>query len=198
MIFTPLIDHLIESLRVLPGVGAKSAQRMAFHLLERSRQGGTELAKALEQAMTEVRRCKDCWTFCESDVCKICHNPNREKQLLCVVESPADLLAVEQTAHYKGLYFVLMGRLSPISGVSPEDIGIPKLIQHVRGAGIKELILALSPTVEGEATSHYIAERVREMGILVTKIAQGVPLGEELEFVDSGTLAHALNGRRPV
>lgn len=198
MTFTPLIDQLIESLRCLPGVGAKSAQRMAFYLLERERESGLKLAESLQQAMIKVGHCQSCWTLSEETLCKICSSTHRDKHLLCVVESPADVSAIEQTAHYRGLYFVLMGHLSPIEGIKPEDIGVPKLLERIKQGEVKELIFALSPTAEGEATSHYIAGTVAGMDLLLTKLAQGVPFGEVLEFVDGGTLAYALTSRRPV
>ncbi len=196
MSFSPLIDQLIEALRCLPGVGPKSAQRMAFHLLERNREGALTLAQLLEAAMEHVQRCKTCRILCEVDECTICANPGRDRSKICVVESPADVLALEQTALFRGVYFVLSGHLSPIDGIGPSDIGIDRLVERVAQEGISELIMATNPTVEGEATAHYIADQVGDTGVVVTRIAHGVPLGGELEYVDGGTLAHALEGRR--
>jgi recombination protein RecR len=198
MKFSPLIDQLIDSLRCLPGVGPKSAQRMAFHLLERNREGGQRMAQALQKALAEVGHCRDCHTFSELVQCGICADPRRDPHILCVVESPADVMALEQAGSYRGRYFVLMGHLSPIDGVGPEEIGVDRLLERVRGQEIKEVILATNPTVEGEATAFYITEQVRAQGVIVSRIAHGVPLGGELGYVDSGTLAHALSGRRVV
>jgi recombination protein RecR len=196
MSFSPLIDKLIDALRVLPGVGPKSAQRMAFHLLERHRPGAMKLSAALVAAMENVTHCSDCRTFTEQTLCTICADTRRDKQLICVVESPADVLAFEQAAGYRGHYFVLMGHLSPIDGIGPADIGIDKLMQLVQQREATEVILATNPTVEGEATAFYITQQCKQLGVAVSRIAHGVPLGGELEYVDSGTLAHALNGRR--
>lgn len=198
MKFSPLIDQLVQALRCLPGVGPKSAQRMAFHLLERNREGGLRLAEMLQQALEQVGHCHACHTLSELELCPICSDPRRDQQTLCVVESPADVLALEQAASYRGVYFVLMGHLSPIDGIGPGDIGVDHLLQRVRDQHMKEVILATNPTVEGEATAYYIAEQVRAQGVAVSRIAHGVPLGGELEYVDSGTLAHALSGRRAV
>mgnify|MGYP000194541056 CR=1 FL=1 len=195
MAFSPLVDELVESLRCLPGVGQKTAQRMAFHLLERARSGGTRLSDALSKAMDGVRRCESCQNFSDTEVCGICESPARRTGVLCVVESPSDLLAIEQAGDYKGSYFVLMGHLSPIDGVGPEEIGIERLLRRVRSDGVTELILATNPTVEGEATAHYISELARARQIHVTRLAHGIPLGGELEYVDSGTLSHAFSGR---
>lgn len=196
--FSPLIDQLIESLRCLPGVGPRSAQRMAFHLLERDREGGVKLAEKLHEAMQGVGNCSRCRTLSEEEVCGLCRNPNRDETLLCVLETPADVIAVEQAGGYSGKYFVLMGHLSPIDGIGPEDIGIDRLLQRVGEGDVREVILATGTTVEGEATAYYIAEAVRELGIAVSRIAHGVPLGGELEYVDGGTLSHAISGRRVV
>jgi recombination protein RecR len=198
MKFSPLIDQLVNALRCLPSVGPKSAQRMAFHLLERNREGGLRLAEILQQALEQVGHCNACHTLSELELCEICSDPRRDQQTLCVVESPADVLALEQAASYRGVYFVLMGHLSPIDGIGPSEIGIDHLLQRVRDQQMTEVILATNPTVEGEATAFYITEQVRAQGVLVSRIAHGVPLGGELEFVDSGTLAHALSGRRSV
>lgn len=198
MKFSPLIDQLVQGLRCLPGVGPKSAQRMAFHLLERNREAGLQLAEALQAALTQVGHCRQCHTLSELDVCGICADTRRDQHMLCIVESPADVLALEQAGSYRGVYFVLMGHLSPIDGIGPEEIGINHLLERVRENQISEVILATNPTVEGEATAYYITEQVKALGVLVSRIAHGVPLGGELEYVDSGTLAHALSGRRAV
>ncbi|MBY4677599.1 recombination mediator RecR [Marinobacterium arenosum] len=196
MAFSPLIEQLIGSLRCLPGVGPKSAQRMAFHLLERDRQGAGELADALNEAIDKVGRCSRCNTLSESELCELCSSESRDDSLLCVLETPLDVLAIEQTGGFGGRYFVLGGHLSPIDGVGPEDLGIDKLLARVREGQVKELILATNPTVEGEATAHYIAAQLNDLGIKLSRIAHGVPVGGELEYVDGGTLAHALAGRR--
>lgn len=195
MIFSPLIDQLIEALRCLPGVGPKSAQRMAFYLLERNRHQALQLAKSLEQAVDKIQHCKQCRNLSETDLCQICNNPRRDASLLCVVETPADVLAVEQTGSFRGLYFVLMGHLSPIDGIGPNEIGIDDLQQLLRNSDFQEIILATNPTVEGEATAHFIADIAKSLKIKASRIAHGVPLGSELEFVDGGTLARALSGR---
>jgi recombination protein RecR len=198
MKFSPLIDQLVDSLRCLPGVGPKSAQRMAFQLLERNREGGLRLAEVMQRALLEVGHCSDCHTFSELPKCSICTDARRDQHTLCVVESPADVMALEGAGGYRGLYFVLMGHLSPIDGIGPEEIGVDRLLARVREQQIKEVILATNPTVEGEATAFYITEQVRAQGVVVSRIAHGVPLGGELGYVDSGTLAHALSGRRVV
>lgn len=198
MAFSPLVDELVESLRCLPGVGQKTAQRMAFHLLERGRPGGIRLAEALRQAMEGVRRCRSCQNFADTDICTICEDPQRRNGLLCVVESPSDLLAIEQAGDYRGRYFVLMGHLSPIDGVGPEEIGIELLLRRVREEGVRELILATNPTVEGEATAHYIADRLADQEVLITRLAHGIPVGGELGYVDGFTLSHAFRGRKPI
>ncbi|WP_303903777.1 recombination mediator RecR [Thiohalomonas denitrificans] len=195
---SPLIAQLIESLRCLPGVGPKSAQRMAYHLLERDRDGARRLAEALVTAAEQVGHCARCRTFTESEVCDICSDERRDHSLLCVVESPADVQALEGSIDYRGLYFVLMGHLSPLDGIGPEDIGLDKLIERFDGADIREIILATNPTVEGEATAHYIGELSRERGIRATRLAHGIPLGGELEFVDGTTLSHAFLGRQAI
>jgi recombination protein RecR len=198
MVFSPLVDELVESLRVLPGVGQKTAQRMAFHLLERARSGGSRLGDALGRAMDGVRRCDRCQNFADTDVCGICENPERNTGVLCVVESPSDLLAIEQAGNYRAGYFVLMGHLSPIDGIGPEQIGIDRLVHRVRDEGVTELILATNPTVEGEATAHYIADRLADNNVLVTRLAHGIPVGGELGYVDGFTLTHAFRGRKPL
>ncbi len=196
MSFSPLIQQLISALRCLPGVGPKSAQRMAFHLLERDTDGALALAEALQKSVAEIGHCKMCRTLSEAELCEICASTSRDRNLLCVLESPVDVLAVEQTGGFNGLYFVLSGHLSPIDGIGPEELGIDQLLTRIQSADIKEIILATNPTVEGEATAHYIAAQVKEFGVKVSRIAHGVPVGGELEFVDGGTLAHALAGRR--
>ncbi|RDE22652.1 recombination protein RecR [Motiliproteus coralliicola] len=196
MSYSPLIDQLITALRCLPGVGAKSAQRMAFQLLERDRQGGRLLAEALQQAMADVGHCAQCRNLTEQPLCGICASHSRDPQLLCVVESPADVVAIEQSGSFRGRYFVLQGHLSPLDGLGPDDIGIPQLLERLQESEVEELIIATNPTVEGEATAHYIVEQVRPMGLNVTRIAHGVPLGGELEYVDGSTLTHAFNGRK--
>lgn len=195
MFASPLIEKLVESLRCLPGVGPKSAQRMALYLLERNRQGGKHLAAVLEEALENIGHCKQCRTLTEDELCGICSNPSRNKNLLCVVGSPADVHAIEQTGSYKGLYFVLMGHLSPIDGIGPDQIGIPELVTTLQKQAVEEVILASNPTVEGEATAYYIAEQLKGFDIVISRIAHGVPVGGELEFVDGGTLSHAFNGR---
>lgn len=191
-----LIECLIESLRGLPGVGPKSAQRMAFHLLEHNRDGGRRLAEALNLAMDKVGNCRECRTLSEEDVCTLCANDRRDRSQLCVVETPADVQALEQSTGFRGLYFVLMGHLSPLDGIGPEDLGLNKL-EHLLDEGeIEEVILATSTTVEGEATAHFIGEMVHKRNLNVSRIAHGVPMGGELEFVDSSTLSHAIAGRR--
>ena len=194
--FSPLVDELISALRVLPGVGPKSAQRMALHLLERERPGAERLAKSLEVCVERVGRCQRCRTLTEEPICGTCSNMRRDGSLLCVVETPADILAIEQAGYYQGKYFVLLGHLSPIDGIGPSDIGIDQLVTILQGDDIKELILATNPTVEGEATAHYIGERAKPLGVTVSRIAHGVPLGGELEYIDGGTLAHAFSSRR--
>ncbi len=198
MAFSPLIDQLVDALRCLPGVGPKSAQRMAFHLLERNREGGEHLSQALAQAMQHVGRCKSCRTLTEEPVCSICSDNKRDHALMCIVETPADVLAFEQSGSYRGLYFVLMGHLSPIDGIGPAEIGVSDLLDKVKEGEVKEVILATNPTVEGEATAYYITEQVKSLGVKVSRIAHGVPLGGELEYVDVGTLAHAISGRQAV
>ncbi|WCY31403.1 recombination mediator RecR [Pseudomonas aeruginosa] len=197
MSFSPLIRQLIESLRILPGVGQKSAQRMALMLLERDRSGGLKLAQALIAAMEGVGHCRQCRTLSEEELCSQCADPRRDDSLLCVVEGPLDVFAVEQTG-YRGRYFVLKGHLSPLDGLGPEAIGIPELEARIRDGAFSEVILATNPTVEGEATAHYIAQLLAGRGLTLSRIAHGVPLGGELELVDGGTLAHALAGRRPI
>lgn len=185
----------MQALRCLPGVGPKSAQRMAFYLLERDREGGRRLAKVLEQAMQGIGHCERCRTLSETEVCRLCSSPRRDPGLLCVVETPAEVWAIEQAIDYAGLYFVLNGRLSPLDGVGPREIGLDRLERRLAEGRVRELILATNPTVEGEATAQYIAGLARDQGVKATRIAHGVPLGGELEYVDGGTLSHAFAGR---
>lgn len=192
------LEALIRALRCLPGVGPKSAQRMAYHLLQRDQAGAMRLAEAMRLAVERVRHCARCNTFTEADVCEVCASNKRDSALLCVVESPADMLMMEQTQTYRGLYFVLMGRLSPLDGVGPKEIHLDRLTARVSDGLVQEVILATNFTVEGEATAHYISELLDEKGIRVTRIARGLPVGGELENVDSGTLAQALVDRRAV
>jgi recombination protein RecR len=198
MHFSPLLEQLIEALRCLPGVGPKTAQRMAFQLLERNREKGKQLAKTLQEAMQNITHCKNCRTFSETDICRLCASTQRDASLLCIVESPADIVAVEQMGSFRGLYFVLMGHLSPLDGIGPEDLGISQLVSNLTRGTVKEVIIATNPTVEGEATAHYISELIKQHAIKATRIAHGVPLGGELEYIDSGTLAHAFAGREEV
>jgi len=191
----PLLQQLMQSLRCLPGVGAKTAQRMAFHLLERDRNGAFQLAECLAEAIDKVGHCSVCRTLSEADVCQVCSNPGRDSALLCVVETPADVIAVEQATGYRGLYFVLNGRLSPLDGMGPEEIGMDLLKARLQSGDVNELILATNPTVEGEATAHYISDLAKQSQVKVTRIAHGVPLGGELEYLDGGTLSHAFVGR---
>jgi recombination protein RecR len=191
------LDELIQALRCLPGVGPKSAQRMAYHLLQRDPQGAERLARGLNDAIGRIRHCARCNTFTENEMCSVCSSPRRDASLLCVVESPGDLHMMEQTQSYAGLYFVLMGRLSPLDGIGPREIHLDRLLTRATDGGVKEVILATNFTVEGEATAHYISELLGGKGITVTRIARGLPVGGELEHVDSGTLAQAVLERRP-
>ncbi|PIE41281.1 MAG: recombination protein RecR [Gammaproteobacteria bacterium] len=194
--FSPLIDELIRALRCLPGVGPKSAQRMALHLLERDREGAARLSLALQNAVEQVGHCQQCRTFCESEQCGICRDASRNHRLLCVVETPADLLAIEQASMYRGVYFVLMGHLSPIDGIGPDDIGLDLLGERLKNGGIEEVILATGTTVEGEATAHYIFDLAKACDVTASRIAHGVPLGGELEYVDANTISLAFSGRK--
>ncbi|TKB49060.1 recombination protein RecR [Ferrimonas sediminicola] len=197
MKFSPLVDELIKSLQCLPGVGPRSAQRMTFQLLERDRVSGHKLGEALTKAMADVGHCNRCRTFTEEPLCPVCANPKRgESGQVCVVESPADVLAIETSGQYDGRYFVLMGHLSPLDGLGPDEIGLDKLEALIREEAPKELILATNPTVEGEATAQYIADMCKGRGVRVSRIAHGVPVGGELEYVDGTTLALSLSGRR--
>ena len=192
------LEALIQALRCLPGVGPKSAQRMAYHLLQRDQDGARRLADSMRKAIDHVRHCNMCNTFTEADICEICLSGRRDKTLLCVVETPGDLLMMEQTQTYRGLYFVLMGRLSPLDGIGPKDIHVDSLIKRASDGIVKEVILATNFTVEGEATAHYISELLGEQGLKVSRIARGLPVGGELEYVDAGTLAQAFIERRAV
>jgi len=195
MLGSPLLRELVEALRCMPGVGPRSAQRIAFHLLERDRERGVHLATQLQRAMEEIGRCRECRTFTEAAVCEICASQQRDRSLLCIVETPADIAAVEQSTGYRGLYFVLMGHLSPLDGIGPEELGFDRLEERLSGGEVTEVILATNPTVEGEATAQYIRDRAAAHGLRVTRIAHGVPLGGELGYVDGGTLSHAFAGR---
>ena len=190
------LQALVEALKVLPGVGAKSASRMAYHLLQHDRRAATLLAGALTQAVRDVRHCSQCHTFTELEVCETCSDATRDASQLCVVETPADQSAIERTGTYKGMYFVLMGKLSPLDGIGPKDIGLLKLKQRVEQGDMREVILATNFTAEGEATAHVISEMLRRQGVRLTRLARGVPAGSELEYVDLGTIAHALVDRR--
>ena len=190
------LDALVQALRILPGVGLKSAQRMAFHLLQRDRAGAGQLAQALQTAAASVRHCERCHTFTEAPVCATCLDPARDSARLCVVETPVDQAAMERTGAYAGLYFVLMGRLSPLDGIGPKEIGLTQLIERACDGQVQEVILATGFTAEGEATAHAISEALKRRGLHVTRLARGVPVGSELEYVDLGTIAHALVDRR--
>ena len=198
MNFSPAIQNLVEALRCLPGVGPKSAQRMTLHLLERDREGAVALSTALQEAVERVDHCSRCRNFTELDICEICSNPKRDATTICVVETPADVLAVELSGSFRGIYFVLMGHLSPIDGIGPAEIGLEKLHQRIVDEAIQEVIVATNPTVEGEATAYYLTDMLQGEEVRVSRIAHGVPLGGELEYVDGSTLAHALSGRRPM
>jgi recombination protein RecR len=198
MKYTPTLARLIDALRCLPGVGPKSAQRMAFHLLERDRDGGRALSEALAEALSSVGHCKRCRMLTESELCTICASGQRDGAQLCVVESPADVVAIEQSGGFRGRYFVLMGHLSPLDGIGPAELGLDEFERLLGDGEVREVILATNPTVEGEATAHYLGELALRKGLLASRIAHGVPVGGELEYVDGGTLAHALAGRTSV
>lgn len=198
MKYTPALARLIDSLRCLPGVGPKSAQRMAFHLLERDRAGGSALAHSLAEALAAVGHCKRCRMLTEGTLCGICASTQRETAQLCVVESPADVVAIEQSGGFRGRYFVLMGHLSPLDGIGPAELGLDEFERVLAEGEVREVILATNPTVEGEATAHYLGELALRAGLRASRIAHGVPVGGELEYVDGGTLAHALAGRTSV
>jgi recombination protein RecR len=195
---SPLLAQLIDALRVLPGVGAKSAQRMAFHLLERDRDGARRLAQKLVEAVERIGHCRECRTFSETEVCAICAGPQRDRSQLCIVESPVDQLAIEQATGYRGLYFVLLGRLSPLDGIGPAELGLDRLAARLAAGEVQEVIVATNPTVEGEATAHLVGQICRDARVRASRIAHGVPIGGELEFVDRGTLAHAFGGRQAI
>lgn len=190
------LDFLSDALRRLPGVGPKSAQRIAYHLMQHDREGAAQLARALTQAVDRVHHCALCNTFTESDVCETCLDEERDNSLLCVVETPADQLMIEQTMTYKGLYFVLMGRLSPLDGIGPKDLHLDRLVSRATDGVVTEVVLATNFTNEGEATAHYISETLKQRGLSVSRIARGVPVGGELEYVDAGTIARAMLDRR--
>lgn len=196
MKFSPLVAELMEALRALPGVGPRSAQRMTFQLLQRDRQAASRLARALSAAVANVGECVDCRTLTEDERCPICASERRDRGLLCIVENPADIHALEEATEYAGVYFVLKGRLSPLDGIGPAELGLDRLADRFAGGEVREIILATNPTVEGEATAQYVAEMARARGIGVSRIAHGVPLGGDLEYVDAGTLSHAFAGRR--
>ena len=191
------LEELIQSLRCLPGVGPKSAQRMAYHLLQRDQEGAQRLARGLDEAVARIRHCARCNSFTEAELCSLCASPRRDASLLCVVESPGDLLMMEQTRSYAGLYFVLMGRLSPLDGIGPDEIHLDRLVRRATDGTVREVILATNFTAEGETTAHYIGELLAGKGLRLTRIARGLPVGGELEHVDSGTLAQAVLERRP-
>jgi len=190
-----LLTQLIDALRCLPGVGQKSAQRMAYHVLERNREGGMRLAGALQEAVQRISHCNLCRDFTEQEMCTICANSARDAGLLCIVETPADRLVIEQATGYRGLYFILQGRLSPLDGIGPRELGLDKLATRLAHGEIRELIIATNPTVEGEATAHYLAQLARQFEVKPSRLAHGVPIGGELEYVDRGTLAHAFGSR---
>ncbi len=195
MSHSPLLSQLIDALRCLPGVGPKSAQRMAFHLLERDRQGAAKLSLVMKEAMEHIGHCKQCRTLSEDDICQHCADPSKDRSLLCVVETPADVMALDQAIGFKGLYFVLMGHLSPLDGIGPKELGLDLLEQRLQKGEINEIILATNPTVEGETTAHYISKMAMEYDVQASRLAHGIPLGGELEYIDGGTLAHAFSGR---
>jgi len=193
---SPLLLQLIDTLCCLPGVGAKSAQRMAFHLLERDRKGAAMLSNALQQAVDNIGHCSKCRILSEAELCGYCSDSRRNDEILCIVETPADVLAINQAANFNGKFFVLMGHLSPLDGIGPKELGLELLEARLKQGGIKELILATNPTVEGETTAHYISEMAAEYKVESSRLAHGIPLGGELEYIDGGTLAHAFNGRQ--
>lgn len=193
-----LLEQLIEALKVLPGVGNKSAQRMAYHLLERGRDGGKRLSQVMADALERIGHCAQCRDFTEGELCAICASASRDRHLLCAVESPADRLAIEQATGYRGVYFVLQGRLSPLDGIGPRELGLDQLSERLAQGEVRELIIATNPTVEGEATAHYLAQLARRHGVTPSRLAHGVPLGGELEYVDRGTLSHAFGSRTEI
>lgn len=195
MLFPPRLQQLLGALRCLPGVGPKSAQRMALYLLERDRDGAQRLVESLAAALAHVGSCERCRMFAEAPLCALCATPSRDPSLVCVVETPADVIAIEDSGSYRGLYFVLLGRLSPLDGMGPEQLGLPLLDGRLAGGEVRELIIATSVTVEGEATATFLAGIAREHGVRATRIAHGVPMGGELEYVDASTLSHAMTAR---
>ncbi|WP_226470498.1 recombination mediator RecR [Luteimonas panaciterrae] len=192
---TSLLERLIEAFRILPGVGQKTAQRMAYHVLEREREGGKRLAETLGEAIERIGHCVRCRDFSETELCATCASPSRDAHQLCIVESPADRLAIEQATGYRGLYFILQGRLSPLDGIGPRELGLDQLAERLAEGEVQELIIATNPTVEGEATAHYLAQLARQHDVRPSRLAHGVPLGGELEYVDRGTLSHAFGTR---
>ncbi|MET0289828.1 MAG: recombination mediator RecR [Pseudoxanthomonas sp.] len=194
----PLLEQFIEALRVLPGVGQKTAQRMAYHLLDRDRRGGARLAEVMVDALQKIGQCRHCRDFSEGELCGLCASASRDRQQLCVVESPVDRLAIEQATGYRGLYFVLHGKLSPLDGMGPRELGLDQLVERLQQGGVEEMIIATNPTVEGEATAHYVAQLARQHGVRPSRLAHGVPLGGELEYVDRGTLSHAFGSRSEI
>lgn len=198
MSYSPLLVKLIDALRCMPGVGQKSAQRIAFHLLERDREGASGLSGALAEAVANIGHCRQCRMLTEHDICSICSAGGRDESQLCIVESPADVMAIEDATGFRGLYFVLMGHLSPLDGIGPEELGLSMLADRLDAGEVTEMIIATNPTVEGDATAHYLADMAAGKGIQASRIAHGVPLGGELEYVDGGTLSHAFYGRRVV
>ena len=195
---SPLIQELVEAFRVLPGVGPKSAQRMAYHLLERNKKGGAQLAKTLAKAVDEIGHCSLCRTLTEEETCSICLSSHRATGELCIVESPSDVSVIEQSGIFQGQYFVLMGHLSPIDGIGPQQIGLDLLQKRLEDGAVTELILATNPTVEGEATAHYIQQMAQKLAVTVSRLAQGIPMGGELEYLDSGTLSQAFLARKTI
>jgi recombination protein RecR len=198
MRFSPLLEQLIEALRCLPGVGPKTAQRMAFHLLTHGRTNGRQLASRLTEAIENIGHCQQCRIFSETPHCEICVAPYRDSSLLCIVENPVDVSVIEQSGHFKGKYFILLGHLSPLDGIGPEEIGIPQLKTYFQHNQIREIIIATNPTVEGEATAHYLSELAKQYQLKVTRIARGVSIGSELEYIDPNTLAHAFASREVI
>jgi recombination protein RecR len=198
MSFSPLLTQLIDALRCMPGVGKKSAQRIAFHLLERDRDGASNLSVALSRAVQGIGHCKRCRMLSEHELCSICSASGRDETQLCIVESPADVMAIEDATGFRGNYFVLMGHLSPLDGIGPQELGLASLEERLAQGGISEMIIATNPTVEGDATAHYLADLAEQHEVQASRIAHGVPLGGELEYVDGGTLSHAFYGRRLV
>ena len=193
---SPLLENLIESLRCLPGVGRKSAQRMAYYLLERDRTGGQKLSNSLAQAMMDIQHCQQCKNFTENELCVVCANPRRDHSTVCIVESPADVIAIESSGVFSGVFFVLMGHLSPLDGIGPEELGLEILEKRLAAGDVQEIIMATGSTVEGEATAHFIRDMVEPYEVPVTRIAQGVPMGGELEYLDANTLARSITERR--